>query len=52
MIEMLIVEGLVSGRDGWSDAVKERRARFHRIQLMARSDEILKQLVRSWRGRM
>jgi hypothetical protein len=35
VIEMLIVEGLVSGRDGWSDAVEEHRSRFHRIQLMA-----------------
>jgi hypothetical protein len=35
VIEMLIVEHLVSGRDGWRDAVEEHRSRFHRIQLMA-----------------
>lgn len=35
LIEFLIVEGYVHGRDGWEDAVKEHRERYHRIQLQA-----------------
>jgi len=35
LVEMLVVEGLVSSRDGWQAATTEHRAWFHRIQLKA-----------------
>jgi hypothetical protein len=35
LVEMLIIEGLVTGRDGWQSATTEHRAWFHRIQLKA-----------------
>lgn len=35
LVEMLIVEGLATGRDGWQAAIEEHRTWFHRIQLKA-----------------
>lgn len=52
VIEMLTVEGLLSGRDGWSDAVESTDQGFIGSNSWRRSDEILKQLLRSWRSRM
>jgi hypothetical protein len=49
---MLTVEGLLSGRDGWSDAVESTDQGFIGSNSWRRSDEILKQLLRSWRSRM
>ena len=35
VVEMLIVEGLAVGRDGWEQAIEEHRTWFRRIQLKA-----------------
>ncbi len=35
VVELLIVEELATGREGWQEAVEEHRAWFHRIQLKA-----------------